>query len=54
MEIYALSYIVEGEAKQICFHTFEQAIEAFNDLYNLREHIEISSLKIELLETETK
>lgn len=54
METYTLSYIVEGEAKQICFHTFDQAIEAFNDLYNLREHIKISSLKIELIEKTSK
>lgn len=52
MEQYIFSYIVDGEAKQICFSTFEQAIEAFNDLYDFKEHIEISSLKIELIEKE--
>ncbi len=54
METYTLSYIVEGESKQICFHTFEQAIEAFKDLYDFKEHIEISSLKIELIEKTSK
>lgn len=53
METYKLSYIVENEEKSIIFHTFNQAIEAFKDLYNFKDCIDISSLKIELIEKET-
>ena len=54
MEQYIFSYIVEGESKQIRFNTFEQAIEAFKDLYDFKDLIEISSLKIELIEKTSK
>ena len=51
---YAFNCLVDGKKKSYTFKGFEGCIATAKELEKIKEHIEISSLKIELIEKTSK
>lgn len=53
-ETYAFCCLVDGKKKSVIFQGFEGCIAAAKELEKIKNNIEISSLKIELIEKTSK